>query len=196
MNDKLKLFLILTGCIIFVATTLLFAFPLRDQFLKLVVTPIIESFMVLRWYIHRLPQLFLWITFVIIGAIVVIGLLRKSFPLPKRTSKPQYQSSTCDAISDLKRLSLLIAHTYYRPFSRRKIAAELVPLCVRLIAHRERLKLQQARERFESFQWCDNESVRSFFDYRHQYSTLGKGKNFKNQLNDVIASLEQYYQGE
>lgn len=195
MKARRKLFLIGFGCSVSVGLALVFAFPMRDAFMRLVVTPLIESFMILRWYVHRLSQLMLWVVFVIGASIIVIRSLTRAFPFPKRSPKQKYHFFQPDATNDLKRLSLIISHAHHRSFARRKIASELVPLCTRIIAHRERLKLQQARERFESFQWCDDEAVQDFFDYRRQYHGLGKARDFQARLGDVISFLERYYQG-
>ena len=75
------------------------------------------------------------------------------------------------------------------------MASELVSLCVRLIAQRERLPIHEARDRFESFEWCDEDGVRAFFNFRRQYYGVGRGRAFNARLRDVVSFLERYHQG-
>ena len=195
MKKTLTLALALAAATILISLTFLFAHPLREIFMKAVATPLVESFLIVRWYVHRLPQLMLWALFTIIGSFIAIRCLLKAFPLPARRRKTVCYCSGSGELSDLRRISDIIAHTHRRPFARRRIASELVPLCTRLIAHRERIKLEQARERFESFDWCTNETAKEFFEFRHNYHGINRSKVFQARLSEIVSLLESYYQG-
>ena len=194
MSRKAALILLGLSLLLLIGITLVFAFPLRPLFTRLVVKPLIESFLVLRWYVHRLPQLLLWIVFVIIGALVPLHMLTRDHFSKKRAKKRKYILIRSEG-SELHRLTETIIRAYHRPFARRRVASKLVPLCVRLIAQRESLPLKEARERFESFQWCDNGAVKEFFNFRRQYYGLGKGRAFASRLHEVVSFLEEYHQG-
>ncbi len=196
MRRKPVLMILALSLIIIASISFLFAFPLRAVFMSLVVTPLIHSFLVLRWYLHRLSQLVLWIIFVIAGAVVVLYALTRAFPPPKRRVRGRkYIFLSTATTSDLRRLTETIERAHRHPFSRRNIASKLVPLCVRLIAQRERIPLREARNRFESFKWCDDDAVRAFFNFRRQYHGVGRGRAFETRLRDVVSFLERYHQG-
>jgi len=195
MRRKPRLGTIFIGFGIFISLTLVFAFPLRTIFMRSIVTPLIDSILVLRWYVHRLPQLMLWIILIIAGSIIAMRFLTRAFPFPKRRKTQRYSFSKPDARSDLQQLCTLIDRSSHHTFARRRIASELAPLCIRLIAHRERLQLGEASKRFKSFQWCDDEAVKTFFDFRQPYHSIKKGKAFRARLDHVVSFLERYYQG-
>ena len=194
MSRKAALTLLGLSLLLLIGITIAFAFPLRPLFIRLVVNPLIESFLVLRWYVHRLSQLLLWIVFVIIGALFPLHMLTRGYFSKKREKKQKYIVIRSEG-SELRQLAETISRTHHRPFARRRVASKLVPLCVRLIAQHEGLPLKEARERFESFQWCDNEAVKEFFTFRRQYYGFGKGRAFTARLHEVVSFLEEYHQG-
>ena len=195
MSRKLALSLIATSFVVLLGIAFSLAFPLRPLFMKFVVAPLIESFLVLRWYVHRLSQFMLWIAFVTVGALVVVYILTRDNPRRKHEKRRRYILVKSDTASDLRRLTATINRAHHRPFARRRVASELVSLCVRLIAQQERLSLAEARERFESFQWCDDNAVEKFFNFRRQYYGVGLGKAFDRRLRETVAFLERYHQG-
>jgi len=195
MSRRLALSLVIVSSVTLIGLAAVFAFPLRGVFISAVVAPLVQSYQVLRWYIHRLPQLALWIAFVIAGAIILLRFLVRTFPPPKTEKKGRYVLVSSRRTSELKRLTTLIGRAQRHPFARRRMASDLVSLSVRLIAQRERLPLREARKRFESFEWCDDDSVPAFFNFRRQYYGVGRGKVFDKRLHEVVAFLEHYHQG-
>ncbi len=195
MSRRLALSLVVLSFVMLIGLAALFAFPLRDAFMSAVVAPLIESFHVLRWYIHRISQLVLWAVFVIAGGILTLLILTRAFPPPKRRKKGRYILVSSGTTSELKRLTTMINRAYRHPFARRRMASDLVSLSVQLIAQRERLPLKEARERFESFQWCDDDAIPAYFNFRRQYHGVGRGKVFDERLHDIVAFLERYHQG-
>ncbi|HDL85189.1 MAG TPA: hypothetical protein ENH11_02495 [Candidatus Acetothermia bacterium] len=195
MSRKLALFLIILSFALIVFLALLFAFPLRHVFINGIVTPLIESFLVLRWYLHRISQPVLWGVLVMAGAIVMLRILLRTFPLPRFKEKERYIIVRSHRQSNLRRMITTIERAHRHPFARRKMASELVSLSVRLIAQRERLSLKEARDTFESFTWCDNDAIRAYFNFRRQYYGVGRGKAFDRRLHEIVAFLERYHQG-
>lgn len=194
MSRRLALSLLALSLALIVLLAVLFAFPLRHAFMNGVVTPLIRSFLVLRWYLHRISQLVLWAALVLAGGMLMLRVLLHTFPL-QRPKKERYTFVTRQTQSDLKHLTTMIGRARRHPFARRRIASELVPLAVRLIAQRERLSLPEARDRFESFTWCDDDAVPAFFNFRWQYYGVGRGKSFDKKLHATVAFLERYHQG-
>ena len=193
MSRRLALFLMALSFVLLIAIAYAFSFPLRPLFTRLVVTPLIEAFLVLRWYVHRLSQVILWGAFVLAGAAIVLLVLVHRY-LPERKKKQRYILIRSEG-SELWRLTTAISHAHHRPFARRRVAGELVSLCVRLIAQHERLSLKEARERFESFQWCNDDEIREFFNFRRQYYGVGQGRVFEAKLRNLVSFLERYHQG-
>ncbi|MEA3238351.1 MAG: hypothetical protein U9Q94_00985 [Candidatus Bipolaricaulota bacterium] len=195
MSHKLALGLIVLSFALLIGLAVMFAFPLRGAFVAALVTPLIESFRVLRWYIHRISQLVLWSVLVIAGAILTLRMLTRTFPLPRASKQRRYVLVRSETASELKRLTTMINRARRHPFARRRMASSLVPLSVHLIAQRERLPLREARERFESFSWCDDDAIPAYFNFRRQYYGVGKGRVFDERQHDIVAFLERYHQG-
>jgi len=191
MRAKRVLFIIV-GTVLMVAITLLFLFPLRDFVRVGLVEPLITAYYIARWYLRRLPQLLLW-------AGLVLGATYFLFRAYYRTFPPAKQRVAMRRItplgSDLDRLRQTIARARKHSFSRRQIASNLVHTTVRLIARREGLSLDEARERFETFEWCDDYVVRDFFGYRRLHYGWRPGVNFSDKLQRTISFLERYQQG-
>ncbi len=194
MSRKLALSLLALSFALVILLAVLFAFPLRHVFMNSVVTPLITSFLVFRWYLHRISQLVLWVGLVLAGGILMLWILFRTFPLPRSEKRRKYVAVPAGE-TDLRRLAAMISRARRHPFARRRIASELVPLTVRLIAQRERISLPEARDRFESFAWCDDEAVPAFFDFRRRYYGAGLGKAFEKRLHEITAFLERYHQG-
>ena len=195
MSRKLALGLIVLSFALLIGLAAMFAFPLRGAFMSVIVTPLIESFHVLRWYIHRISQLLLWSVLIIAGAILTLRMLTRTFPFPKAEKRRRYVLVRSETANDVKDLTTTISRAHRHPFARRRMASSLVPLSVRLIAQRERLSLREARERFESFQWCDDDAIPAYFNFRRQYYGVGRGKVFDERVHDIVAFLERYHQG-
>jgi len=195
MNRKLALSIVILSFALLIGLAAMFAFPLRGAFMSIVVTPLIESFQVLRWYLHRISQVILWSIIVIVGGVLTLRMFARTFPLPKSEKRRKYVLVMSDTASELRRLTMTINRTRRHPFARRRMASNLVSLSVRLIAQRESLPLREARERFESFNWCDDDAVPDYFNFRRQYYGVGKSKLFNERLRATIAFLERYHQG-
>lgn len=195
MSRKLALSLIILSFALLISLAAVFAFPLRGAFMSVIVTPLIESFQVLRWYVHRISQVILWSVLVIVGGVLTLRMLTRTFPLPTTEKRRRYVLVMSDTASDLRHLTMTINRTRRHPFARRRMASNLVSLSVQLIAQRERLPLREARERFESFAWCDDDAVPDYFNFRRQYYGVGKGKVFDEKLHATVAFLERYHQG-
>lgn len=195
MKGRLTLFTIVASVILATLLTVAFAFPLRHVFMSAIVTPLIESFSLLCWYIHRISQVVLWSALVLAGGLVTLRMFFRAFPLPRAGGDMRYVRVRARAKSDLARITDTINRARRHPFSRQRMASELVSLAVRLIAQRERLSLKEARNRFESFTWSDDKAVPLFFSFRRQYYGVGRGKVFDRRLHEVVAFLERYHQG-
>lgn len=185
--------IVITAVALTVGLSVLFVFPLREAFRAGFLEPLIEAWHLARWYVLRLPQAALWIALVLVGAIFLVRMLVKGLgkgpePRPEEPSVPRSQT-------EFERLSALIARARHGPFSRQRLAGELVGPCVRLIAGREGLSLTQARSRFEGFSWCDEPAVAGFFAYRRHYRGLGRRADFEGKLEKTVLFLERYQEG-
>ncbi len=191
MRAKRALF-ITVGVVLMVAITLLFLFPLRDFVRVGLVEPLITAYYIARWYLHRLPQLLLWAGLVLGATYFLFRAYFRAFPTAKqRVAMRRFAPLG----SDLDRLRQMILRARKHSFSRRQIASELVRTTVRLIARREGLSLDEARERFETFEWCDAYVVRDFFRYRRLHYGWRPGVDFSDKLQRTISFLERYQQG-
>jgi hypothetical protein len=191
MRAKRGLFIIV-GAVLMVAITLLFLFPLRDFVRVGLVEPLITAYYIARWYLHRLPQLLLWVGLVLGASYFLFRAYFQAFP----TAKQRVAMRRVTPLgSDLNRLRQMILRARKHSFSRRQIASELVRTTVRLIARREGLSLDEARERFETFEWCDTYVVRDFFRYRQLHYGWRPGVDFSDKLQRTISFLERYQQG-
>ena len=191
MRAKRVLFIIV-GAVLMVAITLLFLFPLRDFVRVGLVEPLITAYYIARWYLHRLPQLLLWAGLVLGASYFLFRTYFQAFPIAKqRVAMRRFTPLG----SDLDRLRQMILRARKHSFSRRQIASELVRTTVRLIARREGLSLDEARERFETFEWCDTYVVRDFFRYRQLHYGWRPGVDFSDKLQRTISFLERYQQG-
>ncbi len=191
MRAKRALF-ITVGVVLMVAITLLFLFPLRNFVRVGLVEPLITAYYIARWYLHRLPQLLLWVGLVLGATYFLFRAYFRTFP----TAKQHVAMRRFTPLgSDLDRLRQMILRARKHSFSRRQIASELVRTTVRLIARREGLSLDEARERFETFEWCDAYVVRDFFRYRRLHYGWRPGVDFSDKLQRTISFLERYQQG-
>jgi hypothetical protein len=185
--------LVLAGVALVAGFSLLFVFPLREVFRTGLLQPLIETWHVIRWYVLRLPQIVLWIGLLIVAVVFLVRSLVKGLgagPASEEVEPPAPRSPT-----EFERLSWLIARARHRPFSRRRLAGELVAPCVRLVAGRERLPLAEARARFEGFGWCDEPAVARFFAYRKHYRGLSRRADFEENLEKTVSFLERYQEG-
>ncbi|MEA1871271.1 MAG: hypothetical protein U9N00_03665 [Candidatus Bipolaricaulota bacterium] len=192
MSAKRALFIII-GAVLMIVVTLLFLFPLRDFVRVGLVEPLITAYYIARWYLHRLPQLLLWAGLVLGASYFLFRAYHQAFPLAKQ--RVAMRRITTPLGSDLQWLQQVIARARKRAFSRRLIASNLVHTAVRLIARREGLSLDEARERFETFEWCDDLVVKEFFRYRRTHYGWRRGVYFSDKLQRTISFLERYQQG-
>ncbi len=191
MRAKRALF-ITVGVLLMVTITLLFIFPLRDFVRVGLVEPLITAYYIARWYLHRLPQLLLWAGLVLGASYFLFRTYFRAFPSAKERVAMRRITPLG---SDLDLLRRAIARTRKHSFSRRQIASDLVRTTVRLIARREGLSLDEARERFETFEWCNAHVVRDFFRYRRLHYGWKRGVDFSDKLQRTISFLEDYQQG-
>ncbi len=185
--------LLLVGLALTVGLSLLFVFPLREVFRTALLEPLIEGWHLARWYILRLPQVVLWTGFVLAAVAFLVWALLRGVGEPPSPNLPEPTSPRLP--TEFERLSSLIARSRRGPFSRRRLAGELVGLCVRLIAGRDGLPLAAARARFEGFAWCDEPAVAAFFAYRRHYRGLGRRADFEEKLAKTVSFLERYQEG-
>lgn len=177
----------------FIGIGLLFLFPLREFVRMTFLEPLITVYYFIRWYTLRFPQIFLWSMIFLIAAFVLLQrYLRELGPssqhrIKKRKAPP--------LLSEPAQLAMLIGRTHRHPFARRSLAAGLVQLTVRMIARREGISLSEAREKFASFDWCDDPAVEEFFHYRSPSHRWGRGGDFHKKMQQTISFLERYYQG-
>jgi len=191
MRTKRALFIIV-GVVLMVAITLLFLFPLRNFVRVALVEPLITAYYIARWYLHRLPQLLLWAGLVLGTSYLLFRAYYRAFP-PAKQRVAMRRIALLG--SNLDWLRQTIARARKHSFSRRQIASDLVRTAVRLIARREGLSLDEARDRFETFEWCDDCVVRDFFGYRRLHYGWRRGVDFSDKLQRTISFLERYQQG-
>jgi len=188
-----RILVVAAGVVILIGITLAFLFPLRELVRTALVEPLIKGYYIASWYVRRLPQLLLWSGLSLLAALFLV---RYTVRILGPFSRPRTRwTQTSTPPSELERLTAVIERAHRYPFSRRSLSSELVRLAVRLIARREGLSLDEARERFESFAWCDDPAVEGFFRYRRHYRGFGQGADFKRKLKQTIAFFERYQKG-
>ncbi len=174
--------------------TVSFVLLLREGFRRAVVVPIIQAYLSVRFYSSRFPQFIIW-------SIPVFGMTVLLLTIYLRTvftilQKEQAATSEKKEVDPLQTLAVMIFHARRRPFHRKMIVQKLKKTAIRIIAERTGLSLSEARERFESGDWCENRAVRNLFFNTRGNNRLSKVHDFKWILDKAISVLENLEQRE
>jgi hypothetical protein len=170
---------------------LLYSEPLRRAILE-PVTWIVND---IQQSLSTLPQALLWTIGLLIGSFVLVvswkrvlgGSSSRSDHRRWAVVKPSNKNAIESLARDLDR-------SRRRHVSRVRVVRELSILAIRLIAQREGLSLEEARNLLNSGQWPDDPRVRQFFASRRDGQRGVPKQSFLEAVAYTLAHLERYHQ--
>jgi len=184
---------LLLGLALTLCVTAVFILFLQHFLRAAVLDPVITAYYTIRWYALRLPQLCWWMIVTLIASLFLLRAYLRVFVRSPR--HPHNQERIVLDKDDLESLAQLVGQAHRHVFSRVKLARELGTLAVRMIACKEGLSLREARVRFEAGNWCEEPTVKEFFNCCKLRYGMRRARTFGDKLEQTISFLEDYQRG-
>jgi hypothetical protein len=178
-----------------VAFSLLFALAFREDLDRHVARPLLEAYTIAKWFFAQFHQGMLW------GALVLVGgyfAFRSHVELARATpARTRHRGGRRKGNpTELERLTTALRRAAYHPMARAALVHELASTAALLVANREGLPREVARQRVADGTWHDAPGIRDFL--RVSPSQRGPGvmdKAFNDKLAGAVALLERYAKG-
>jgi len=181
----------LVALVVALTLFLLYNEPLRRAILE-PVTWILND---IRHALAPLPQALLWAIGLLVGCAVLLVSWRRALRCtrsrPARTRRFPVKPHNANAIATLA-TDLHRARKHH--VSRSRIVRELAMLAERMIAKREGIGIDQARQMIHSGEWPADPEMRRFFASRRTGAAAIPKQQFLEAVETALQFLDRYYQ--
>ena len=194
MTSRGRIFVI-TLLVLAAGFSVFFATVLRGGFRAAILTPLLQGFYLVRFYVLRLPQQLLWVVpLLVVGVFLVRVAFRALGPRPRHT---HLQPPTRVVVDELERLAATINHAQHSSFNQKRVVNELSKITARLIARHEQIRINDAQRCLGAGTWGDDPVVQAFFrtDKKKRRRRARRTDRFNEQLQHTVHILERYSQG-
>ncbi len=175
--------------VLLAALVLFFFYP---EILRVhVLVPLIQAYFISRFYLEFVPQIILWL----VPPAIVLLIMGRRFVRWSRQGRPtrHYEPTPiAPGEGELARLAHQVHRAHTSRFARVRLSRTLVEIGARLIAGREGMALQRARQELQNGYWRDSASIQQFLTPRRHYTLRQSETGFEDTLQEVIEHLEQY----
>ena len=156
-----------------------------------VLQPVIQAYVLLRYYVEFVPQLFLWmIPLLLVSLIMIRRAVRWS--QRGRLTQPRRTQPIAPREGELARLTRQVHRAHHSRFARVRLSRTLVEIGARLVAGREGTSLWRARQQLADGYWRNARSVHHFLIPRRQYTARQSGHDFERSLRKTVEHLEEF----
>jgi len=191
MSNRTRVLLAILAICCVVAFSLFLIF--NNSMREFILSPIITGINAVRSILTYMAQDVQWVATLLIVFVIVVFYLANRLPESSRRQRVPFVPPFPNQ-GPAMRLAHILEKSGHNKFRRERMILELRDLTARVLAYRQGVSIDDARDFLDTTDWTNNVAVSSFLSLDEHRAGKQKHKDFHNQLDQALAHIERTYQ--